>query len=75
MPIRFAADQDAIGIASILNATLATTAIEWTDTPKSEDEIRRWLGVHEVALVAEEAVGVVGVAAYGWFRDVVKWPG
>ncbi len=75
MPIRPATDRDCIGIASILNATLATTAIEWTDTPRSEDEIRGWLGAHEVVLVAEEADAVVGVAAYGWFRDVGKWPG
>ena len=34
-----------------------------------------WLGVHEVVLVAEDRGEVVGVAAFGWFRDVVKWPG
>ena len=30
---------------------------------------------HETVLVAEEEGEVVGLAAYGWFRDVVKWPG
>jgi L-amino acid N-acyltransferase len=28
-----------------------------------------------VVLVAEDRGEVVGVAAFGWFRDVVKWPG
>ena len=31
--------------------------------------------MHEVVLVAEDRGEVVGVAAFGWFRDVVKWPG
>lgn len=68
-----AADSEAIG--SILNALLATTAIEWTDTPHTADSILEWLDHHETVLVAEEGGEVVGVAAFGWFRDVTKWPG
>ena len=75
MIVRPATVGDAIPIASLLNALLATTAIEWTDTPRTAESIPDWLHGHEVVLVAEEGDEVVGVAAYGWFRDVVKWPG
>ncbi|HXQ61720.1 MAG TPA: GNAT family N-acetyltransferase, partial [Acidimicrobiales bacterium] len=64
-----------LAIASLLNAHLATTTIEWTDTPQTEDGIPEWLDEHETVLVAEEGGEVVGVAAFGWFRDVVKRPG
>ena len=64
-----------MAIAPILNAFLATTAIEWTDTPHTADSILEWLDDHETVLVAEVGGVVVGVAAFGWFRDVVKWPG
>ena len=75
MIVRPATVGDAVPIASLLNALLATTAIEWTDTPRTTGSIPDWLHGHEVVLVAEEGDEVVGVAAYGWFRDVVKWPG
>jgi L-amino acid N-acyltransferase YncA len=67
------ADGEAIG--SILNALLLTTAIEWTDTAHTADSILEWLDEHETVLVAEEGGEVVGVAAFGWFRDVTKRPG
>ncbi len=66
---------DAVEIAALLNALLATTTIEWTVTPRTTDDVLEWLRVHEVVLVAEDRSEVVGVAAFGWFRDVVKWPG
>ncbi len=75
MIIRPAASQDAPAIASLLNAFLATTTIEWTDEPQNADSIFGWLDEHESILVAEEQGEVVGVAAFGWFRDVVKRPG
>lgn len=75
MTIRPAADTDAAAIASILNAFVSTTTIEWTDTPQTVDGIVRWLGGHETVLVAEDGEEVVGVAAFGWFRDVVVRPG
>jgi L-amino acid N-acyltransferase len=73
--IRPAGRDDAEPIASILNAQLATTTIEWTDTPHTGDSARRWLDEHERVLVAEESGAMVGVAAFGWFRDVGKRPG
>ena len=68
-----AADTEAIG--SLLNAHLATTTIEWTDIPQTPDGILKWLEEHETTLVAEERGEVVGVAAFGWFRDAAKRPG
>jgi phosphinothricin acetyltransferase len=73
--IRPAVARDAPEIALLLNALLATTAIEWTTTPRTPDDILEWRRQHEVVLVAEEQGHVIGVAAFGWFRDVVKWPG
>jgi L-amino acid N-acyltransferase YncA len=73
--IRASRDADAAEIASLLNALLATTTTEWTMTPRTVEDVQGWLHAHEVVLVAEERGEVVGVAAYGWFRDVVKWPG
>jgi len=73
--IRAAVEADASEIAAILNALLATTTIEWTSTPRTADDVLEWLGAHEVVLVGEDRGEIVGVAAFGWFRDVVKWPG
>jgi L-amino acid N-acyltransferase len=73
--IRDATAADAAEIALLLNALLGTTTIEWTSTPRTPDDVVEWLRAHEVVLVAEEQGEVVGVAAFGWFRDVVKWPG
>lgn len=75
MIIRPAVDDDAASIASILNAHLSTTTIEWTETPHTADGILEWLDEHERVVVAEEEGEVMGVAAFGWFRDVVKRPG
>lgn len=75
MTIRAANAADSAAIASLLNAHLATTTIEWTDVPYRAEEIQKWLDEHEKALVAEEQGEVVGVAAFGWFRDAVKRPG
>jgi L-amino acid N-acyltransferase len=75
MIVRPATAADAVPIASLLNALLTTTAIEWTDTPRTARSVSDWLNEHETVLVAEHEGEVVGVAAYGWFRDVVKWPG
>jgi L-amino acid N-acyltransferase len=58
-----------------LNALLGTTTVEWTVTPRTVDDVGKWLREHEVVLVAEERGEVVGLAAFGWFRDVAKWSG
>jgi phosphinothricin acetyltransferase len=73
--VRHANTADSEAIASILNALLATTAIEWTDTPHTAESMREWLDEHETVLVAEERSEVVGVAAFGWFRDAIRRPG
>jgi L-amino acid N-acyltransferase YncA len=73
--VRAAAAEDSVAIASLLNAFLATTTIEWTDTAQSAESVLIWLDQHETVLVAEDQNEVVGVAAFGWFRDVVKRPG
>lgn len=75
MTIRPAAAADASAIASILNAFVSTTTIEWTDTPQTADSVLGWLDEHETVVVAQEGDEVVGVAAFGCFRDVVKRPG
>jgi L-amino acid N-acyltransferase len=73
--IRTADSGDSDTIASILNALLDTTAIEWTDKAHSRESVLTWLDEHECVLVAEHDGEVVGVAAYGWFRDVTRRPG
>jgi L-amino acid N-acyltransferase YncA len=73
--VRLARASDAAAIVALLNAHLTTTAIEWTDTPHTEASLPEWLDAHETVLVAEERGEVVGVAAFGWFRDAVKRPG
>ena len=73
--VRHATTSDGAAIAAILNALLATTAIEWTDMPHTADSILEWLDEHQTVMVAEEGGEVVGVAAFGWFRDVIRRPG
>lgn len=73
--IRTATGADVVAIASLLNALIASTTIEWTVTPRTVADVAGWMQDHEVVLVAEDRDEVVGVAAFGWFRDVVKWPG
>ena len=34
-----------------------------------------WMAAHDCVLVAEHEDQVVGLAAYGPFRDIAKWPG
>ncbi len=75
MIVRAANTTDTAAIASLLNALLATTTIEWRDTPWTRESALVWLDDHQAVLVAEDAGKVVGLAAFGWFRDVVKWPG
>jgi L-amino acid N-acyltransferase len=73
--VRPATPADAGAVASLLNAHLATTTIEWTDEPHTVRSVLAWLDEHEVVLVAEDGGDVVGVAAFGQFSDVVKRPG
>lgn len=77
--MREAEATDLPAITEIHNALLATTAIEWTDTPHTVDERGAWLARQQAAgypvLVAVDAGDVAGWASYGDFRDIVKWPG
>jgi L-amino acid N-acyltransferase len=73
--IRPALPADAPAIRSILNAFIATTTIEWTDVAYTAESVDAWLREHEAVLVAEQDGTVVGLAAFGWFRDAVKRPG
>ena len=75
MVIRPSSAADVGEIVTLLNALLGTTTVEWTVTPRTVDDVRKWLREHEVVLVAEEHGEVVGLAAFGWFRDVAKWSG
>ncbi|MGA2835086.1 MAG: N-acetyltransferase family protein [Acidimicrobiales bacterium] len=75
MIVRPATADDAPAIASLLNAFLATTTTEWTETPQTVDTVLVWLDEHETVLVADERGEVVGVAAFGWFRDAMRRPG
>jgi L-amino acid N-acyltransferase YncA len=73
--LRPAVPDDATAIASLLNALLATTTVEWTDTPHTPQGVLTWLDEHETVIVAEDGGEVIGLAAYGWFRDAVQRPG
>jgi phosphinothricin acetyltransferase len=73
--LRPASTADADAIALLLNALLATTTIEWTETRHTAGGIVEWMDEHETVLVADDHGEVVGVAAFGWFRDAVKRPG
>jgi phosphinothricin acetyltransferase len=75
MIIRPAVAFDAEELAPILNALISTTAIEWTETAHTMEGIEQWLRDHQTVLIGEEQGQIVAVAAYGWFRDIVKWPG
>ena len=75
MIVRPATSSDAGAIASILNALLGTTTIEWTDAPHTDASVIAWMDEHDTVLVADDGGDVVGVAAFGPFRDVVKRPG
>ncbi len=75
MLIRLATSSDLEAVRGLRNALLATTAIEWTESPHTGDDMRRWFDEHERVLVAEEDDEVVGFAAFGWFRDAVQRPG
>ncbi len=75
MIVRPAGAQDSVAIALLLNALLATTTVEWSDVPQTVESVLEWLDEHETVLVADDEGEVVGVAAFGWFRDAAKRPG
>jgi phosphinothricin acetyltransferase len=74
--IRPATEADVGQVTALMNALVATTTVEWTEALRTEDDVLEWMRRHEVVLVAtDDNDAIVGLAAYGWFRDVMKWPG
>jgi L-amino acid N-acyltransferase YncA len=73
--IRAAGPGDAPAISSIVNAMLSSSTIEWRHEPYSADTMSDWMAAHDCVLIAHDESEVVGIAAFGPFRDVVKWPG
>jgi L-amino acid N-acyltransferase YncA len=77
--IRDATLADAVAIADLTNALLATTTYEWTDEPRSPDYMIERLVLDDPAehptFVAVDDDVVVGWAGYGDFRDTRRWPG
>jgi L-amino acid N-acyltransferase YncA len=77
--IRAAHDGDLQDVTDIMNALLATTTCEWTDTPHTVEERRAWLervtAAGHPVFVAADGASVLGWASYGDFRDTAKWPG
>ena len=73
--IRPAVAADAGSIASIVNALLPSTTIEWRYEPYSVETMLAWMQAHQCVIVAEEHEKLVGLAAFGPFRDTSKWPG
>ena len=73
--IRTATPADATPIAEIVNALIPTATIEWRYELHSPASMIDWMAVHDCVLVAEAEGDVVGMGAFGPFRDIVKWPG
>jgi L-amino acid N-acyltransferase len=79
LTVRDARDDDVAAITRIVNALLTSTTIEWTDEPYTPDDRLNWLRAHRQVdhpvVVADLDGEVAGFGAYGYFRDVRRWPG
>jgi L-amino acid N-acyltransferase YncA len=79
MDIRDATGTDAAAINDLYNATVSTTTVAWTEELVPLATRQRWMDEQATAghpvLVADLEGRIVGFAAYGDFRDSVKWPG
>ena len=79
MLVREARAEDLPQIVEIANALLASTSIEWTDSPHTLADRRHWFDEHCHAgapvLVADSGSELAGFSYYGDFRDSSKWPG
>ena len=84
MEIRPATPDDLPAIRALYNARIPTTTTAWTEEPESLADREAWFaqrtarrdGVLVAVADGDGPTGtVVGFAAYGPFRDDVKWPG
>jgi len=70
--LRDAEPGDLAAIGEILNTEIRAGTASWTETPKTPDDMMRWLEQRRAqgfpALVAEEGGEVLGYAGYGPFR-------
>ncbi|HUP86605.1 MAG TPA: GNAT family N-acetyltransferase [Acidimicrobiales bacterium] len=78
--IRDAVADDLPAISGLYNALIPSTTVAWTEWAETIQDRRAWFaartGSGDATLVAEAGEGgVIGYAAYGPFRDNVKWPG
>jgi phosphinothricin acetyltransferase len=81
--IRDATEADLAATLAIYNELIPTTTIAWTEHPMTLEARREWFAEQQrrafPVLVVEtggtDAPEVVGVAAYGDFRDTAHWEG
>jgi L-amino acid N-acyltransferase YncA len=79
MIVRDARQEDMAAIVAIYNEDIHTTTSNWSETPQTLDQRLAWFEARSSrgfpTLVADDAGVLLGVAAYGDFRDSLKWPG
>jgi L-amino acid N-acyltransferase len=79
MLVRDAKRQDLPVVVDIYNEQLHTTTSIWSEIPQTLAERLAWFEARErrgfPTLVAELGGRVIGVAAFGDFRDSVRWRG
>ncbi|HEV7525922.1 MAG TPA: GNAT family N-acetyltransferase [Acidimicrobiia bacterium] len=63
----------------IYNELIGSTTIAWSEQPQTLEERREWFSEQRrrgfVSLVAVDGRDVVGMSAFGDFRDSIHWPG
>ena len=79
MEVRDAERRDLPRVVDIYNELLHTTTSIYTDTAQTLAEREAWFesrtGRGFPTLVAVDGDSVIGVAAFGDFRDSLRWPG
>jgi len=79
MHVRDAERRDLPAVVDIYNELLHATTSIWRETAQTLEERQEWFEAQErrgfPALVAVADDEVVGVAAFGDFRDSLRWPG
>ena len=77
--VRDATFEDLPATLAIYNELIETTTTAWTERKQTLEERVSWFADQQrrgfPVLVADDAGEVVGVTAYGDFRDSVHWPG